>query len=767
MVAGLILLPVVGFALIVLLVVRFVMMGRRIEDLERRLWRLEHPDNPESAPAETPPTRSAPSARPSIPASSSGAALATNTLPPLPRKPSRSREEWEAFVGGRLLNRIGVFALILGVGFFLKYAFDNNWISEPVRVLIGASAGVVCLWGARRTAARGFAIFAQGLVGGGAAILYLSIYASFNYYSLIPQLPAALLMAVVTGVTLVQAIRYDSLTIGILGWLGGVLTPALLSTGENSEARLFTYLALLAVAILALALREPRWTILMVLSWAGTWVWYWVWHWEFYDASAMTMTLFFVLLFWSLVHAAEVLRDRLDVVFGWERRTLLVANGVMTVMAVLAVVPSSRADADTIIGCVLTGMAIVYALSPVLARREVPSLARVFVSTLAAAAMFFAIGYLAEDFVRVIGWSVLVVACIWSARQWSLDHLVIVAQIALGLTALRLLGTPNAIFAQEIRDHQMIASLRTVAYAALSLGAACSWWLIRERHDLPRTRAMFLVASAVSIVLLATVEVNDALRVWRLDTDGDVTMVRWFVSVMALGVLWSSLGVGSLGLGVRTALRPLVITGIVVLIFGALIGTFRGLSVSTTAFYTPVLNVRVVSLLVIVGLLTLSIWLLNSARGMIDVAAFFVSLFSVGVVMVIFVLLTGETRDLFEQLIAQAHAATFENGVLSDIPNGPSVAVLRDLQQLSLSGIWLLYSAVLMVIGFWRSHRGTRIVAMVLFGLSIAKIFLYDLSFLETLYRIFSFIGLGVILLTVSYGYQRYKDVLMADRPRT
>ena len=66
-----------------------------------------------------------------------------------------------------------------------------------------------------------------------------------------------------------------------------------------------------------------------------------------------------------------------------------------------------------------------------------------------------------------------------------------------------------------------------------------------------------------------------------------------------------------------------------------------------------------------------------------------------------------------------------------------------------------------MVFGFLRASRGFRVMAIVLFGITILKIFLYDLSFLETLYRIVSFVALGVILLGVSYAYQRYKHVLL------
>jgi uncharacterized membrane protein len=63
-------------------------------------------------------------------------------------------------------------------------------------------------------------------------------------------------------------------------------------------------------------------------------------------------------------------------------------------------------------------------------------------------------------------------------------------------------------------------------------------------------------------------------------------------------------------------------------------------------------------------------------------------------------------------------------------------------------------------VGIWRKYRGMRFVAIGLFGITILKIFIYDLSFLETLYRFFSFVALGAILIGVSYAYQKYKDVI-------
>jgi uncharacterized membrane protein len=66
-----------------------------------------------------------------------------------------------------------------------------------------------------------------------------------------------------------------------------------------------------------------------------------------------------------------------------------------------------------------------------------------------------------------------------------------------------------------------------------------------------------------------------------------------------------------------------------------------------------------------------------------------------------------------------------------------------------------------MAFGIWRRSRILRHMAIILFGVTILKIFTYDLSFLDTLYRIFSFVALGLILLAVSYLYQRYRDVIL------
>jgi len=111
---------------------------------------------------------------------------------------------------------------------------------------------------------------------------------------------------------------------------------------------------------------------------------------------------------------------------------------------------------------------------------------------------------------------------------------------------------------------------------------------------------------------------------------------------------------------------------------------------------------------------------------------------------VLFVWTTVEVNDYFRLLIQSA--------------TGGALGTLKNIRQLAVSGVWLMDAVLIMALGMWQRIQVVRITATVFFGCAILKMFLYDLSFLDTLYRIVSFIGLGVILMLVSYGYHRWEQ---------
>ena len=206
--------------------------------------------------------------------------------------------------------------------------------------------------------------------------------------------------------------------------------------------------------------------------------------------------------------------------------------------------------------------------------------------------------------------------------------------------------------------------------------------------------------------------------------------------------------------GLAAKRSTLLIPGLAAILLAVTLVTIRGAAFHPIEIFTAGLNYRVAAFVIVLCAMAVHSALIDTYRGVRDWLPDLRSYLGLGAGVAFFSLLTGETRDIFEKLLSDqppAGAPGFD---------GALIVQLRNLQQLSISGVWLAYSVVLLAVGIWKGSKGLRLFSIGVFGLSILKIFIYDLSFLETLYRIFSFIGLGLILLAVSYAYQRYKGLL-------
>ena len=235
---------------------------KKQDEMEQRLARLETTISPRlfaAPPAEVP--------QPPPPTPK----LFEEPPAPQPKKPAL-----ETKVGLTVVNRIGVITLVLGVAFFFKWAVDNNWIGPAGRVILGVTAGFAALAIADFLWRKGQQIFAQGVTGAGIAIFYLSVYAAFAFYHLIPQGLAFVCMFATTAMAVVLALRYGAQAIAALGFFGGYITPLLLSTGEDHPWFLFSYVLLLSGAAVALT-RRRNWRTLEILSFVATAILYGGW----------------------------------------------------------------------------------------------------------------------------------------------------------------------------------------------------------------------------------------------------------------------------------------------------------------------------------------------------------------------------------------------------------------------------------------------------------------------------------------------------------
>ena len=197
-----------------------------------------------------------------------------------------SAVDWEIILGGNWLARIGALALIIGVGFFLKLAFDNEWIGEEARIGMGVVGGLALVGGGEYWRRR-YPVYAQALAGGGVAIVYLSVFSAYAFYQLIGIYPAIGVLALTSVAAATLAVRHESTSLAILGMVGAYLAPLLIGefggqdgtgvagTGPNYEV--MVYVLLVNVGVLALStLRNWRWFTLLALlaSLASFMAWY-------------------------------------------------------------------------------------------------------------------------------------------------------------------------------------------------------------------------------------------------------------------------------------------------------------------------------------------------------------------------------------------------------------------------------------------------------------------------------------------------------------
>ena len=244
------------------------------------------------------------------------AAAASQAPPPPPRIPSfqtapsytRMREsaDLEGTIGKLWFNRVGIFALLFGVAFFLKYAFDNNWIGPSGRVALGLLAGIVVVIWSERFRSKGHTLFSYSLKAVGIGTMYLSLWGAYQIYHLVPSAVAFIAMIVVTASTVTLAITQDAEILGVYAMIGGFSTPVLLSTGENHEMVLFSYVCLLDLAILIMVTFKP-WRRLLWGSFVGTWSLYLGWYASYYSNAQRPLTVLFAALFFVLFAVVPLL----------------------------------------------------------------------------------------------------------------------------------------------------------------------------------------------------------------------------------------------------------------------------------------------------------------------------------------------------------------------------------------------------------------------------------------------------------------------------
>jgi uncharacterized membrane protein len=693
--------------------------------------------------------------------------------------PEAKRRDLESAIGGRWFNWIGIIAVTFGVAFFLKFAFDQQWIGPGGRIGLSLLVGVGLLYVGERLRGRGLSAYAYVLSGGGILILYLSDFAAYNFYHLIGQTLAFLLMAVVTTTAVLLSVRLNALPVAILGLVGGFLTPLLLSTGVDNEIGLFTYVALLDAGVLAVAYFK-RWRSLDFLSFAGTVAITVGWALKFFEPEKVWTTLVFLSVFFLLYSLLAIFHNVLPGrATRWFDVALAIANatfyfGVSYLMLTEAgfdhTTPATQALLVSIFFTQLFYMTWRWSSDDRLLRY----------SYVGAAATFLTIAVAIQLELQ------------WVTMAWAVEALML-AWVGLrsGETAAR--HAAIAVFCVAV-GHWFFWDMPEFAYGvdpsfvpllnrrALSgavlvgaiAGAARAYRRSGEldQHERETVKTFLgLTGNAVALTLLS-LDLNDFFTARlsqsgaaQADLHGPIENARQF----SISTLWTFYAATMLALGVLRRFALLRWGGLLLLL--AAIGKVITLD---SAFYAaswhlPVFNQTFITYALLVAVLAFAAWLYGRApakdepeqpvvRPVIIVAANVLALAA----------LSLEILGYYDRLLT---AASLE---------GSSTEIFSRFQEgriFTLALVWTVYAACVFLVGAWRSAPAWRWGGLLLLTLTtplvLANLIYYDAAWhLLVLNRTFGAFAIFVAALwliarTYARSSGRFDEALVVRRVAT
>lgn len=194
--------------------------------------------------------------------------------------PSHEKKKinYEKYIGENLFGKIGILILVVGVGLFVKYAIDKDWINENFRTVLGFVAGLGLLLVGQRLKEK-YRTFSSLLIGGAFAIFYVTVAIAYHYYGIFSQTTGFSLLLSFTIIMTALAFRYDRRELGIIALVGGFIAPFLVSSGEGNYVVLFTYLTILNVSMFTLSIQK-KWAELPMIAFVFTYLIMFVYTWH-------------------------------------------------------------------------------------------------------------------------------------------------------------------------------------------------------------------------------------------------------------------------------------------------------------------------------------------------------------------------------------------------------------------------------------------------------------------------------------------------------
>lgn len=701
--------------------------------------------------------------------------------PPKKNESPKSEENYqtdlERFIGENLINKIGIAVTVIGVAIGAKYAIDHDLISPVTRIILGYLVGAGLLFFAIRLKKK-YEKFSAVLLSGSMAIMYFITYAAYSFFSLYPQIVSFIVMVIITVFTVTAALQYNKEIIAIIGLVGAYAVPFLLSDGTDEALVLFSYTAIINIGIMIIAVKK-YWKPLYFSAFVLTWMIFFTWFFGSYKPdndfalAFIFLFLFFAIFYLTFLSYKLIRKEKFDIF-----DILLLLFNSFIFYGIGYTILKGHQPGDKLLGLYTLGNAVVHLIVSAFIYRNkladrnlfylVSGLFLVFLTIaipvqfdgnwvtllwIFQAALLFYIGRIRSAPVyEYLSYPLIIISFLSICQDWGNElmaslksdpvHAIVPVFNIQFLTSLLFIGALALVLhlylnrkyvspfvgdasAKELLDYFLPGFFLMVVYVSLRVEISAYW------NHLYATSATEITNSSLQGVSVSNPELKSFKTIWLVNYSLLYIAILTFINIRfrkneVFGIVLFWLSFATLfvflfqSLFLLSELRESYINQLQSepfshpgfnIVFRYICFLFAGLSLAATG-----------------------IWIKRNMN-----TEYYRVTFTLLCHLTVLWILSSEMLNIMD-LLGNSHSYRFALSILSGI-----------------------YALMLIGLGISGRKRYLRIAAMALFGVTLVKLFFYDITRLDTIMKTVLFLALGVLMLIISFLYNKYKNYLFGE----
>ena len=683
------------------------------------------------------------------------------------------KSDLEKFIGENLISKIGIAILVIGVAIGAKYTIEHELISPLTRIILGYLAGLGLLGFGIKLKAK-YQNYSAVLVSGAMAVMYFITFAAYDYYALIPQVFAFALMVFFTAFTVLAALQYDNQVIAHIGLVGSYAVPFLLSDGSGNVAVLFSYMAIINIGILAIAIKK-YWKVLNYISFGLTWLiflgWY-VFNFTFqdhFDLAFVFSIIFFLTFYASFLSYKLIYKEKFlkgDVV--------LILSNAFIFFGIGYSLLDDHPSGQELLGLFTLANALVHFI-----------IARIiYTQKLADKNLFYLIAGLVLVFITIavpvqldgnwvtLLWSGEAALLFWIGRSKQIVFYEKLSYVLMLVATLSIFQDWSLVYNRFAFDNRQAFTPLFNIHFLTSLVFVTAFGFINVFHQnkkypapyTGKTNVLALVPDIIPLVFLLGIYLAFRFEIahyWDQlyaasvhrteDADQSVYLAGVTSDFMRFKQVWI----------INYSLFFLAVLSFVNLF------KLKNKKLSQVNLGLNVLAVFVFLTLNLFTFGELRTSYLHPVEGEPFMGGINISIryISVAFLALILYAIYRYVREIYpEKIFRKGFDILLHFSILSvassEMINLLDLSGSDKTYKLGLSILWGAYALLLIILGIWKNKKHLRLAAIILFGVTLLKLFLYDISQLNTMAKTIVFISLGILLLVISFLYNKYKNII-------